>query len=90
MKQKQWLDVDDYMKYKDPIPRDKWKRSNEWSFQSIDIPKRKFDKDKCPVCGGNGRVWADKDLGFIFNNKKSRRRTNIECPRQDCEHVRKY
>jgi len=80
---KQWLDVDHYMQYQKPnTDRSTWTRSNEWSFGvGVDVPKREFDKDKCPVCGGAGRVWSQ--LTGAKNERRMKKR-NIKCP-AECE-----
>lgn len=82
MPKERWANIDDYMNYRPPIPRDKWTRSNEWSFggPKYDPPPMIFDKKKCPVCGGQGRAWV---------TKTRRKKTRVKCP-AECRYAKSY
>lgn len=91
-KAKPWLDVNDYMEYREPnLDRSSYTKSNYWAFGSSTFkspawPRRRFDKEKCPSCGGIGRVWIQKAGA---KNERRRRKTNIRCP-ENCEWARDY
>lgn len=89
-KLKPWLNIDDYMDYREPnTDRSTWKKSNPWSFGASTFkvnnwpPPKKFDKDKCPACGGTGRIMV------LREDSKGKRRgikRSIPCP-EECEYT---
>jgi len=84
-----WENVDDYLEYRKPnTDRSTWTKSNKWSFASSDFkgdkwPKKKFNKNLCPACGGTGRIMV------LREDSKGKRRgikRSMPCP-EECEYT---
>ena len=90
MAKQRWENIDDYFTKTEPnLDRSTWVKSNEWGFGSStfkgnDWPKKKkFDKDKCPVCGGAGRLWVTIEDP---RGKRRRIKRSLPCP-ENCEYT---
>ena len=81
-RKKTWLDVDDYMNYREPnLPRSKWKGQLRRSvgFDNTVI-KSMRDYSKCPDCGGTGNKFVSiKTTGRKYTRK-------LRMVRCDCEY----